>query len=166
MTNATIRRVLACGWLILAATGAPAAGVGPIAFTLADFATVEKIDVHVHINSSDSALIDQAALDHFRLLSINVDYPDFPPLAEQLRIAQAHTANHPALVAYAATFSMRGWDEPDWQQSVMRQLDAAFAAGAVAVKVWKNIGMEFRDVERPPGHDRRPEVRSDLRLHS
>ncbi|MGC1388078.1 MAG: amidohydrolase family protein [Steroidobacteraceae bacterium] len=145
MTNATIRCVLACGWSILAAARVDAAGVGSSSFTLDDFTSVEKIDVHVHINSSDSTLIDQAGLDRFRLLTINVDYSDFPPLAEQLRIAQAHAANHPALVAYAASFSMRGWDEPDWQQRVIRELDAAFAAGAVAVKVWKNVGMEFRD---------------------
>ena len=145
MKTAAMRCALVCGLSIFAAAHAGAAGVAPRLFTLNDFASVEKIDVHVHINSSDSALIDQAALDHFRLLTINVDYPDFPPLAEQLRIAQVQSASHPTLVAYAASFSMQGWDEPDWQQSVMRELDAAFAAGAVAVKVWKNIGMEFRD---------------------
>jgi hypothetical protein len=147
MTGAMIRCALACGWSILAAARAPAMGLDPGSFTLEDFASVEKTDVHVHINSSDSALIDQAGLDRFRLLTINVDYPDFPPLAEQLKIAQAHAANYPALVAYAASFSMRGWNEPDWQHRVIRQLDAAFAAGAVAVKVWKNIGMEFRDAD-------------------
>src|SRR5450631_1020320 len=145
MNTAAMRCAWACGLSILAAAHAGAAGVAPHSFTLDDFASVEKIDVHVHINSSDSALIDQAALDHFRLLTINVDYPDFPPLAEQLRIAQAHAASYPTLVAYAASFSMQGWDEPGWQQRVMQQLDAAFTAGAVAVKVWKNIGMDFRD---------------------
>ncbi len=143
MKNAAIRCVLACGWAVLAC----AQSVESRSSTLDDFASLEKVDVHVHINSSDSALIDQAALDHFRLLTINVDYPEYPPLVEQLRIAQAHTASHPALVAYAASFSVRGWDEPDWQQRVMRELDAAFGAGAVAVKVWKNIGMDFRDAK-------------------
>lgn len=141
MKNAPMRCFMACGWLVLAA----ACSTVPRPFTVEDFASVEKIDVHVHINSSDSALIDQAAADHFRLLTINVDYPDFPPIAEQSRIAQALVASHPALLAYAATFSMAGWDEPDWPQHVMQSLDAAFAAGAVAVKVWKNIGMDFRD---------------------
>jgi len=88
-----VRGLLACGWLALAA-----------AFARDDFASLEKIDVHVHINSSDSALLDQAAADHFRLLTINVDYPDFPPIAEQARIAQELSAAHPATLAYAATF--------------------------------------------------------------
>jgi hypothetical protein len=139
--NAPLRALLACHWLIFAA--ACSAVARP--FTVDDFASVDKIDVHVHINSPGSALIDQAAADHFRLLTINVDYPDFPPLAEQSRIAQALVASHPTLLAYAAAFSMRGWDEANWQQRVILELDAAFKAGAVAVKVWKNIGMEFRD---------------------
>ena len=138
---AALRRLTACGGLLLAAAACGAAQ----SFTAADFATVDKIDVHVHINSPDTALIDEAQADHFRLLTINVDYPDFPPLPEQARIAQALVASHPATVAYAATFSMQGWDQPDWQQRVIRQLGQAFADGAVGVKVWKNIGMEFRD---------------------
>jgi hypothetical protein len=136
-----LRFFLAFGLLMLA----PAGGAVPHSLAVDDFASMNKIDIHVHINSPDSALIDQAVEDHFRLLTINVDYPDFPPIAEQSRIAQTLIASHPGVLAYAATFSMRGWDEADWQQRVIRELDAAFTAGAVAVKVWKNIGMEFRD---------------------
>jgi hypothetical protein len=135
-----LRGWLACGCWVLASCG-NAHGL----FSIGDFTAVDKIDAHVHINSSGSALIDQASADHFRLLTINVDYPDFPAIAEQSRIAQALIADHPALIAYAATFSVQGWDAPDWQQLVIQDLDAAFKAGAVAVKVWKNIGMSFRD---------------------
>jgi len=116
-------------------------------FTMAEFASVDKVDIHVHINTSDTALIDQAAADHFRLLTINVDYPDFPPLAEQRRVAHALVAAHPDTLAYAAAFSMQGWDEPGWQQGVIRELDSEFAHGAVGVKVWKNIGMVIRDAK-------------------
>jgi len=143
MKRAIARCALACALSVLAA----ACSSEPRSYSVDDFAAVEKIDVHVHINSAAATLIDQAAEDNFRLLTINVDYPDFPPIAEQQQFAQALVAAHPERVAYAATFSMRGWDEPGWQQQVLRQLDAAFAAGAVAVKVWKNIGMEFRDAK-------------------
>jgi len=137
------RAALHC--LVLGGLWAAACHAAPGRATEADFAALDKIDVHVHINSADAALLDQAATDHFRLLTINVDYPDFPPLPEQSRIAQALVASHPDTLAYAASFSMSGWDAPDWQQHVIAQLDTAFATGAVAVKVWKNIGMEFRD---------------------
>ncbi|MCG3154279.1 MAG: hypothetical protein DKINENOH_00873 [bacterium] len=114
-------------------------------FTIADFQRVKKIDAHVHINASDAAFVEAAQADNFRLLTVNVDYPDFPPVAEQQRLALTHQQAHPAQVAFAGTFLMQGWDEPGWQQGALRQLDEAIAAGAVAVKVWKNIGMEFRD---------------------
>jgi hypothetical protein len=144
MKSKNIRWILGWCWVALA----PAWGsAGTGSFTMADFTAVEKVDIHVHINSSDPALIDQAAADHFRLLDINVDYPDFPPLAEQRRIAHELIAAHPERVAYAATFSMQGWDTPGWQQHVIQQLDSEFAQGAVAVKVWKNIGMDFRDAK-------------------
>ena len=139
MKHAALGSLLVCGiWTA-------AAGAASSSFTEADFQKLDKIDIHVHINSPDSALLDQAAADHFRLLTINVDYPDFPSLPDQSRIAQALVASHPETLAYAAAFSMHGWDDPNWQKQTIAQLDAAFAAGAVAVKVWKNIGMEFRD---------------------
>jgi hypothetical protein len=134
-----------CGFICSSLIWGVTCGATPRSSAVDEFASLEKIDVHVHINSTDSALLDQAAADHFRLLTINVDYPDFPPIEEQSRIARALIAAHPALLAYAATFSMRGWDAADWQRHVIQELDAAFAAGAVGVKVWKNIGMEFRD---------------------
>jgi predicted TIM-barrel fold metal-dependent hydrolase len=117
----------------------------PSHYGAADFAAEPKIDIHVHLNSAADALIDQARADGFRLLTINVDYPDFPALADQQRFARMHHQQHPEIVAFAAAFSLRGWDEEDWPTRVQRDLDTAFAAGAVAVKVWKNIGMEFRD---------------------
>ena len=116
-------------------------------FTVEDFAKVDKIDVHVHLNSRDSALADEAAQSRFRLITINVDYPDFPPLADQRAMALAQVKSHPERVVFAASFSTKGWDEPGWQQRAMRDVDSAFAAGAVAVKVWKNIGMSLRDAQ-------------------
>lgn len=117
----------------------------PAHYGMADFAAEPKVDVHVHINSASGALVEQARADGFRLLTINVDYPDFPPLAQQLALARAQVQQHPETVAFAATFSMQGWDDAGWQARVQAELDAAFAAGAVGIKVWKNIGMEFRN---------------------
>jgi hypothetical protein len=117
----------------------------PTNYAAADFGVEPKIDVHVHINSADPALIEQARADGFRLLTINVDYPDFPPLAQQRALAQAHARSYPDLVVFAAAFGIKGWDEPGWQAQTLKDVDAAFADGAVAIKVWKNIGMEFRD---------------------
>lgn len=46
---------------------------------------------------------------------------------------------------FATTFSMDGFGTPGWTTSAQRAVDAGFAHGAVAVKVWKNIGMIAKD---------------------
>ena len=117
----------------------------PSHYTMADFHSVTKIDVHVHANSSSSAFIEQAQADNFKLLSINVDYPDFPALNQQAQIAFEFAKQHKDVFHFATTFSMIGSDQADWQHQVITTIDNAVANGAIAVKVWKNIGMDFRD---------------------
>ncbi|WJG09602.1 amidohydrolase family protein [Aliiglaciecola sp. LCG003] len=114
-------------------------------YSMADFATVKKIDAHVHANNGDSAFIEQAQADNFALLSINVDYPDFPDIDIQQDIALSLSKQFPETLYFAATFSMDGWDEDNWQSLVTTRLNAAVKNGAKAVKVWKNIGMSYRD---------------------
>lgn len=126
--------------LLLAACAKPAEN-----YTMEDFAKVEKIDAHVHAHADHPAFLEQALADNFRLFTINVDYPDFPPIEEQQRVAVKFLQEYPGRIAYSSTFHMAGWDDPAWQEQVIRHLDSAFAGGAIAVKVWKNIGMDFRD---------------------
>ncbi|GAA0312608.1 hypothetical protein GCM10009087_23430 [Sphingomonas oligophenolica] len=113
----------------------------------ADFARVPKLDAHVHANVDDQAFLAIAAKDGFELLSINVDYPDFPPLPLQAAIAEKKRAADPGRFHYATTFSMKGFGTPGWTERTNAAIDAALARGAVAVKVWKNIGMVERDPE-------------------
>lgn len=112
-----------------------------------DFARVPKFDTHVHLNVADPALIEQAIRDNFRLLTINVDYPDFPPVPEQREVAIQLQAAYPDTVRFAATFTMEGWTEPGHYEAVIASLKDALGQGAAAVKVWKNIGMSVRDEE-------------------
>jgi predicted TIM-barrel fold metal-dependent hydrolase len=110
-----------------------------------DFSRIKKIDAHTHLNTPDTTLIEQAIADNFELLTINVDYPDFPPVATQYDVALALTRKYPGIVRFAASFSAVGWEEPDFNAKVIASLQEARKQGAVAVKVWKNIGMDVRD---------------------
>ena len=115
-------------------------------YSMADFGAVRKFDAHTHVNSLEGGgLLDQAARDGFEILSINVDYPDFNPQEEQYRIALALQQREPRRFHFAATFSMNGWGTPGWSERVTAHLKEAAGNGARAVKVWKNIGMSFRD---------------------
>jgi len=128
---------LLCATLALAS---PTATYAP-----ADFDRVEKIDAHVHLNGPADAFIEQAIHDHFRLLTINVDYPDFTPVDVQQALAVSLRARYPGRIQFAAALSVADFSSPDWSAKEIRRLDAAAAQGAVGVKIWKNIGMSLRD---------------------
>jgi hypothetical protein len=115
------------------------------AYTAADFVHVRKFDAHVHANAADHDFLRVARQDGFEVLSINVDYPDFPPLNVQARIAYALQAADPAHFHFATTFSMQGFGGLGWTERTNRRIDAEIRKGAVAVKVWKNIGMVEKD---------------------
>ncbi len=126
----------------VAASGAP---VPERYYTVEDFARVPKIDTHVHLHGAADRFMAEAIRDNIRVLTINVDYPDFPPLAEQEHDAVSLRQRYPGRVAFAASFTMDGFGAPRWAETTTAALDAAFRDGAVAVKIWKNIGMAVRD---------------------
>jgi Amidohydrolase len=121
----------------------PALTAGP--YSMVDFASVRKFDSHVHINVTDTAFVDQARADNFELLSINVDYPDFPKLADQRSAALAQLQLDPERVHWATTFSMQGFGSPGWADQVGASIAADAQRGAKAVKIWKNVGMSERE---------------------
>ena len=114
-------------------------------YTLADFQQVDKIDAHVHVHGSAERFMAQALEDNFRLLEINVDYPDFPPIAQQQRDAVSLVQRYPGRVAFAATFSSDGFGAPGWADGASRQIESAHEQHAVGIKIWKNFGMSVKD---------------------
>jgi predicted TIM-barrel fold metal-dependent hydrolase len=126
----------------ISAQAADAAYYGP-----ADFQQVEKIDAHVHLHGSAQRFMAQAIEDNFRLLEINVDYPDFPPIAEQQRDAVSLAERYPGRVAFAATFSSDGFGTPGWVDGALSQLESARQQHAVGIKLWKNFGMSVKDAD-------------------
>lgn len=114
-------------------------------YKMEDFEYLDKIDMHVHMNTNERYLLEQAEADNFKLLTINVDYPAFPPVEEQFDIASTLTKSKPDRLAFATTFFMAGWEKSNWQDISIEYIRKAIVKGACAVKVWKNIGMDFRD---------------------
>jgi predicted TIM-barrel fold metal-dependent hydrolase len=142
MPNLRIARVAAAfglAWIATAALAAP--------YTMADFTHVRKFDAHVHDNVADDTLLAVARADNFEMLSINVDYPDFPSLQVQQDVAHQLQARDPRRFHFATTFSMQGFGQPGWAEAVNQHIAAEKANGALAVKVWKNIGMVAVDAQ-------------------
>jgi predicted TIM-barrel fold metal-dependent hydrolase len=139
-------RILCCtllaAWLLIAG-GAHAAAESH--YLLADFERVPKIDAHMHVHGVADQLMHQAIADNFRILTIDVDYPDYEPIDVQLRDALSLRQRYPGRIAFATTFSVENFRSPSWAADTVRKLKADAAAGAVGMKMWKNIGMTLRD---------------------
>ena len=122
-------------------------GHGTATYREADFVRVPKFDAHFHANRNNPAALAIARRDRFQVLSINVDYPDFPALPRQAAITERYHRQDPAHVQFATAFSMEGFGSPEWPARTIAAIDRAVAKGAVAVKVWKNIGMVAKDTD-------------------
>lgn len=110
-----------------------------------DFASVEKFDTHVHLNTYDTPYIKQAQSDNIRLLDIVDDRPFGISMMEQEKIAVQQVKAFPGRVAYATTFSVSNYNSDDWQEQTIAKIKNAVLNGAIAVKIWKNIGMDLKD---------------------
>ncbi|WP_025764517.1 amidohydrolase family protein [Dyadobacter tibetensis] len=114
-------------------------------YSIDDYATVEKYDSHVHINSLNPAFIEFAKASKFKLLSLNVAAPEYRPIEEQQDVTVAQRNLHEGLLSYASSFHIENIDDPLWQKNTIEYLRQSFKKGATGVKVWKNIGMEYKD---------------------
>jgi len=115
-------------------------------YTLDDFEKVEKMDVHIHVGTSRDAFVEQAKKDNFKLLNIVVDFTKgWEHIENQYAYRLDQKSRHPKQFEMATAFSIKEWDDPDWVANTIAWLDKCFNDGTVGVKVWKNIGMVFRD---------------------
>lgn len=112
-----------------------------------DFQSVKKVDAHMHVFTGRTIFEEQAIIDNFRLLTINVDLGDSTGIKEQLKNSLMAVKKYPDIVSYAPTFyfDTAGWDNEGWSNKVIEQLRRSISPGAVSVKFWKNIGMTVKD---------------------
>ena len=118
---------------------------------LQEFASIGPIDTHAHVFKNDSIFVNMLKTLHLHLLDIlvlNDAEPYMKALEPQRRDAQAVVNGSERHVMLCTTFDPYQFARPDFDEGAIQQLNADFARGAVAVKIWKNVGMEIR---RPDG---------------
>lgn len=114
-------------------------------YTADDFASVPKADTHIHLNAESPAFAEQAEKDNFQILTINVDVPTYPPLDEQHRLSLIQQQHNPKRIHYLSAFSLQHWDSATWTKETLTKLEKDFKEGALGIKLWKNIGMTYKD---------------------
>ena len=141
-----VRCAICCALMAVPALKA-GAGDDAARFSMDDYYSVEKIDAHFHLRTRDTGFVTLAEEDKFRFLNIAVHSNSSIEMEFRLRTTFIQRDAHPDRVVAASAFPMAGWDSPDWQKKTIAHLDDTIAKGARAVKVWKNIGMDFRDTK-------------------
>jgi len=112
------------------------------------FTALEPIDTHTHV--FQVALVFDAMLQklHMHILDICVvDDHGKPPRTLHPQLEQALEVVHAnrGRAALCTTFDPYKFKNPDFSEAAIRQLNRDFDKGAIAVKIWKNIGMELKD---------------------
>jgi predicted TIM-barrel fold metal-dependent hydrolase len=104
-----------------------------------------KIDAHVHIRTNDPAVMEYALSEGFQLLTINTRSNSQEHIDSQKEFAMNMKEAYPDDIEWLTTFSMEGFEEPEWAERAVQKLQEDLEQGAVGFKIWKDIGMTFRD---------------------
>jgi len=116
--------------------------------TLRAFAAIHPIDVHVHVFKTDPVfqkMLERLNLKLLDILVMDDTNPHRKQLRPQIDDALALVRSGAGHIALCTTFDPYKFDSASFSADAVKQIDHDFAQGAVAVKVWKNIGMEIKD---------------------
>jgi predicted TIM-barrel fold metal-dependent hydrolase len=101
------------------------------------------VDAHIHLNGDHEdclALLERLDL---KLFNVCVAHAGGEAWREWREAFRALTEQHPARFAWCTTFDVPDFSA-DYAERVIAELEQDFIAGAIACKVWKNVGMEIR----------------------
>jgi predicted TIM-barrel fold metal-dependent hydrolase len=125
-------------FLALAPAGLAAAQV-PVSF--------QRIDTHAHVNRPSQPILNGLKSSGFHILSICVSRAtgdDPSDIDEQLRGTAELSRESGGSVFWAGSFDARRWSDKDFAERTVAQVNNEFRQGAIALKIWKNIGMSLR----------------------
>jgi predicted TIM-barrel fold metal-dependent hydrolase len=104
-----------------------------------------KIDAHVHIRIERTDIMEFAEIEGFKFLNVSTGSGSQVKIDTQNHYARMMHEKYPENFSYITTFSMENFEDPAWAGEVIQKLQKDFEEGAIGVKVWKDIGMTFRD---------------------
>lgn len=102
------------------------------------------IDAHIHYGDNAPELLDLLDKFNLQLLNICVAQDNHGAWRDQAETYARLAHEDPTHFAWCTSFDLPRFDDPHYIDSVLAGLDTDFANGAVACKIWKNIGMEVR----------------------
>ena len=130
-------------WLSMVAAALPAWRTVLQAQQAPAFADILKIDIHSHVFEDIPSLITMLRRTNVRTMNVCNNGTD-GNLETMHRIAVELFRKHPDLFPFASTFDVTGVNEPGYPLKVIEWLNGTFDKGAVAVKIWKEVGLQVK----------------------
>ncbi len=115
---------------------------------LKSLAALRPVDVHVHVFKTDPAfqvMLDQLHLNLMNILVMDDTLSYRKELQPQIDDAWRLVRSSKGHVAFCTTFDPYKFNDPTFPKEALQQIERDFKDGAIAVKIWKNIGMEIKD---------------------
>jgi len=115
---------------------------------LRSLAALRPIDAHAHVWKNDpvfNAMLGRLDLHIIDILYVDDKDPSVLPLDQQRAVALAFVQSAQGHASLCTTFDPFRFSQPKFAQTAIKELNKDFANGAIAVKIWKNIGMELKD---------------------
>ena len=108
-----------------------------------------KIDAHAHFmalaEEDEEKFVAVLNKHNMTWLTICTVGTDWKNLQKQITLAGHLHAAYPDRVEWIVSFNLENWGSPEWQQQAIQTIDSGVERGAVAVKVWKELGMVLKD---------------------
>jgi hypothetical protein len=115
---------------------------------LQKFTKLDPVDSHVHIYQTSPEFV--ALLQRLNLHVLNIivaRLPDPRDLEQERQQSWDFVRASHGLATLCTTFNPFGYRAPGFAHAAISQIDRDFAQGAVAVKIWKNIGEQVKDAK-------------------
>jgi predicted TIM-barrel fold metal-dependent hydrolase len=119
----------------------------PATSDLSLFSAVAPIDAHAHVFKNDPAFAAMLQRLNVRILDVCVvdkhdrGYEEAPPQNQKAREIMHSTHGRSA---WCSTFDPQDFEKPNFASRANELLNETFEEGAVAVKIYKTIGMELK----------------------
>jgi predicted TIM-barrel fold metal-dependent hydrolase len=107
----------------------------------------ERFDTHLHVHRPVPVFAESMRKAGWRAVSLCVSRSigDEASILPDMMEGTARAARESGgRIAWAAAIDARGFEQPDFVSRTVADLDRRFKDGAIAVKIWKNIGMSLR----------------------
>jgi predicted TIM-barrel fold metal-dependent hydrolase len=115
---------------------------------LHSLAALHPIDAHAHVRKNDpvfTAMLERWNLHILDILVVDDKGPTPLPLNQQRAAALNFVRSAHGHASLATTFDPFLFSQSDFLKNAIEGINNDFANGAIAVKIWKNIGMELKD---------------------